>query len=527
MALHGKNFIAGQHSADGNQNFNAINPAIGKTIDPLFMEATDQEVDTALSQADAAYDQITDLTPAQRADFLDAIAIQIEALGDDLIDRASAETALPAARLTGERGRTMNQLNQFAQLVREGSWVEARIDHAIPDRQPLPKVDVRRMLVPIGPVVVFGASNFPLAFSVAGGDTASALAAGCPVIIKAHPAHPGTCELIAMAIERAIERTKVPPAIFSMVHGQGPEVGMAMVKHPLTKAIGFTGSLAAGRAIYNAAAARPEPIPVYAEMGSANPIFVLPSAVTDRGKQIAEALCQSVTLGVGQFCTNPGLVLGLRDKPFDQFIDLCSQHFASAATGTMLHPGIGRNYQSRMNKIKDTSGVDLRAQSLEKQSPTTTCGPAGLFVSDATTFLSNSDLSEEIFGPSTIAIACNDIEQLYESAHHLPGQLTITIHGTEQDLEEFDSLIAILQRKAGRLVFNGFPTGVEVCPSMHHGGPYPATTDARTTSVGTAAIQRFSRPVCYQQFPQSALPVQLRDHNEMEIMRLVDGKWTK
>ena len=330
-----------------------------------------------------------------------------------------------------------------------------------------------------------------------------------------------------MAIERAIERTKVPPAIFSMVHGQGPEVGMAMVKHPLTKAIGFTGSLAAGRAIYNAAAARPEPIPVYAEMGSVNPIFVLPSAVTDRGKQIAEALYQSVTLGVGQFCTNPGLVLGLRDKPFDQFIDLCSQHFASAATGTMLHPGIGRNYQSRMNKIKDTSGVDLRAQSLEKQSPTTTCGPAGLFVSDATTFLSNSDLSEEIFGPSTIAIACNDIEQLYESAHHLPGQLTITIHGTEQDLEEFDSLIAILQRKAGRLVFNGFPTGVEVCPSMHHGGPYPATTDARTTSVGTAAIQRFSRPVCYQQFPQSALPVQLRDHNEMGIMRLVDGKWTK
>jgi NADP-dependent aldehyde dehydrogenase len=523
MELHGQNIIGDSLSDAEGGNFRGIEPSTGRSLDPVFFEATAADVDSALRLASNAFDNYRHRTSSDRAKFLREIATQIEALGEPLIERANQESALGVERLRGERGRTIGQLRLFADVIEEGSWVGARIDRAIPDRKPLPKPDIRRMLIPLGPVVVFGASNFPLAFSVAGGDTASALAAGCPVVVKAHPAHPGTSELVAGAITRAAKATGMPAGVFSLLHGRAPELSVALVRHPLTSAVGFTGSLKAGRALFDAAAARPNPIPVYAEMGSVNPVFLLPGALAERGEQIAQGLKQSVTIGVGQFCTKPGLVVGLNDETTRRFVDAASQLMKSASPGSMLHAGIHSAY---LEGVKQTSGLAGVRVAASANAPAAIQVVPTLFVAGGDTFLEHPRLGEELFGPSAVFVTASSREQMLQIARNLSGHLTATIHGTADDLRDFRDLVDILQLKVGRLIFNGFPTGVEVCPSMQHGGPYPATTDSRTTSVGTAAIERFARPIAYQNFPQDALPPELRDDNPRHIWRLTDSQWT-
>ncbi len=526
LELHGLNIIGNSASAQGTKRFTAVNPATGAVIATAFHIATEAEVSRAVELAAQAFPLYRDLPTAARADFLERIADEIVELGDGLLELANRETALPLARLTGERGRTVGQLKMFATLLREGSWVEARIDHALPDRQPLPRADLRRMLLPIGPVAVFGASNFPFAFSVAGGDTASALAAGCPVVVKAHPAHPGTSELVARAIGRAALVTGMPDGVFSMIHGM-KETGLALVRHPKLEAVGFTGSLSAGRALFDAAAARPKPIPVYAEMGSVNPVFVLPGALQERGEKIAEGLAQSVTLGVGQFCTNPGVVVGLQSENLTAFLLTAAERISAVAPGTMLYPNIQKAFGQGTNRLQRTPGVWTKSHPQTVADPTLTQVNAMLFATDATHFLGQHDLREEVFGPASLVVACGTPEELESVAERLEGQLTATIHANADDLKQYRGLISILETKVGRLLFNGFPTGVEVCAAMQHGGPYPATSDSRTTSVGTAAIHRFVRPLCYQDCPQDLLPAALQDANPLNLWRLVDNEWTR
>ncbi len=526
MELRGGNICAGGYRESSGSRFKALAPASGQLLEPDFEEADAGLINQALVQAEEAFASYRKLKAEARAQFLDRIAVEIEDLGEGLIERAQLETALPKERLAGERGRTINQLKMFAQLIREGSWVEARIDRAIPDRQPLPKPDIRRMLIPMGPVAVFGASNFPLAFSVAGGDTASALAAGCPVVVKAHPAHPGTSEMVAAAVIKAACETGMPAGVFSMLHGIGHEVGIGIVRHPLTRAVGFTGSLRGGRALFDAAAGRPIPIPVYAEMGSINPFFILPGALKERAESIAEGLKNSVTLGSGQFCTCPGLAVGVAGDNFDRFKKVLGEMISEAPAATMLYPGILQAYNEGITRLSAIDGLDIIKSNQPADSSRTQCSPAMLSTS-AEIFIQHTGLSEEVFGPSTVLVSCKSIEDMERIARGLQGHLTATIHGTEEDLKQQHSLISILEDKVGRLVFNGYPTGVEVCPSMHHGGPYPATTDSRSTSVGTAAIQRFARPVCYQGFPDSSLPDELKNLNPRGIWRLVDNRLTK
>ena len=527
MELHGKNLIGLGTGEGGDYTFKAYNPSVGMEMDPVFSGASTSEVGRSLTLAEAAFDEYRQKPPGDRADFLERVAGEIEALGDDLIQRGMAETGLPETRLVGERGRTVGQIRMFAALVREGSWVDARIDHALPDREPLPKPDIRLMLMPMGPVVVFGASNFPLAFSVAGGDTASALAAGCPVVVKAHRSHPGTAELVGRAIQKAVTESGIPEGVFSLLHGRGQEVGTALVKHPLTRAVGFTGSQKGGRELFDVASSRPTPIPVYAEMGSLNPVFVLPGALAERGEQFAEGLCQSVNLGVGQFCTNPGLVLGLEGEHLDVVKSKLEGLFSETPNATMLNPGIREAYDAGVAAVHSSSGVTLVAKASTPPDSEKTQAVAHVFSTDVETFLSNDQLGDEVFGPSTLLVGCTSKPDMEKVAKDLEGHLTATIHGTEEDLVEFSDLVSILEGKVGRLIFNGFPTGVEVCGSMPHGGPYPATTDGRSTSVGTAAIFRFTRLMCYQGFPQSALPPELQDENPMELWRMVDGDFTK
>ena len=526
MKLHGKNII-GNSLALGALNgkaTRAISPLTNSHIDePFFHQADPAEVDAAMLLAEAAFNDYRSTSGIQRAEFLERIAAEIVAIGDPLIDRAHAETGLPKDRLIGERGRTVGQLKMFAELLREGSWVDARIDTAIPDRKPVPKPDLRRMLIPLGPVVVFGSSNFPLAFSVAGGDTASALAAGCPVVVKAHSAHPGTSEYVATAIRIAADACKLHPGVFSMLHGSGRVIGTALVKHPFTRAVGFTGSREGGRALFDAAASRPDPIPVFAEMSSLNPVFILPAALQERGAAISEGLKNSFTMGVGQFCTKPGLVFVIDSPTLNEFIDTFAQKVGAAAPGTMLHPGICESFQQGLNDVAKVPGVTLLAKSTQPGATANQGSPIALQTS-AENFLRQPLLTHEVFGPYTLLVTAQSSDELEAVAAALEGQLTATIHGTEADLVAAGSLVQILERKAGRLVFNAFPTGVEVCPSMQHGGPYPATTDARFTSVGTAAIQRFVRPVSYQGFPQANLPDELKDGNPRRIHRIVNGK---
>ena len=523
MDLHGKNFIGNQVSAGTGAGFQGVDASTQKTLDPQFFEASEAEVDRALKLSSAAFETYRRVEPSNRAAFLRAIASELEAIGDALIDRANSETALGVDRLRSERGRTTAQLRMFADLIEEGSWVDARIDRAIPDRKPLPKPDIRRMRIPLGPVVVFGASNFPLAFSVAGGDTASALAAGCPVVVKAHPAHPGASELAAKPILRAAQGSRMPEGVFSMLHGRSPELSLALVRHPLTAAVGFTGSLRAGRALFDAAAARPRPIPVYAEMGSVNPLFLLPGALAERSEQIAQGLKQSVTLGMGQFCTKPGVIIALDNDAARQFAESFSNLMQAAPPGSLLHAGIHDAFSQGVKHVSSLAEVATASAPFprsDQAAPT-------VFSTNAASFLNTPALAEELFGPSTVLVTASSRSQMLDVARRLDGHLTATIHGTPQDLVDYSDLLDILQQRVGRLIFNGFPTGVEVCPSMQHGGPYPATTDSRTTSVGTAAIERFARPLGFQNFPQQSLPPELRDDNPRGIWRLVDNKWTR
>jgi NADP-dependent aldehyde dehydrogenase len=383
------------------------------------------------------------------------------------------------------------------------------------------------MLVPLGPVVVFGSSNFPLAFSVAGGDTASALAAGNPVIVKAHRAHPGTSEMVASAVASAVAACGLPGGVFSMLHGAGSEIGIALVQHPLTKAAGFTGSRFAGRALFDAACARPVPIPVFAEMSSLNPLFILPGALRERTPQLVEGLKNSVTLGVGQFCTKPGLVFGLGGSDFENFAESFGTAITQAAPATMLTAGICRSFHHGLETVDKVAGIVTLAVSDISPAAERNQGEPAVYATDAETFLNRPELHEEVFGPYTLLVDAPSFTDLLRIAHRLEGQLTATLHGTADDLANAADLIAILERKVGRLIVNGFPTGVEVCPAMNHGGPYPATTDERFTSVGTAAILRFARPVCYQSFPASALPPELADANPSGLMRLVNGQLTR
>jgi NADP-dependent aldehyde dehydrogenase len=524
MQLTGLNLI-GSETIGGTTTFRGVNPATSQPIEPPFHEAGEAEADRALRLAESAFKEFRALHATRRAAFLLAIAAKIEA-NDALLARANEETGLPPERLRGERGRTVGQLRLFARVVEEGSWVGARIDRADPNRKPVPKPDLRRMLIPLGPVVVFAASNFPLAFSVAGGDTASALAAGCPVVVKAHPAHPGTSEMVGTIIRDAAKETDMPDGVFSLLHGRANELGAALVKHPLTQAVGFTGSLGAGRALFNAAAARPSPIPVYAEMGSINPVFVLPGALAERGKQIAEGLRLSVTMGVGQFCTNPGLIIGLDDAATKQFVEQLAGLMSEAAPGTMLYAGLRDSYDQGVQRFSAVPGVRVAGRARAAVETHKTQVAPTLFTADAKTWLENHTLQEELFGPASLVVT-GGADSLEKIAAALEGHLTATLHGTAVDLESHRALVAILERKVGRLIFNGYPTGVEVAHAMQHGGPYPATTDARTTSVGTAAIERFARPLCYQDFPQISLPEELQEGNPRNIWRLVDGEWTR
>ena len=525
-SLTGANLLGGRESRQGSTAFRAQDPARGEALEPEFVEATPAEVDAAARAAADAAEPFAAVEPAARAAFLRAIADQLVALGDALLERAGAETGLPRPRLQGERGRTASQLRLFADVVEEGSWVDARIDPALPDRKP-PRPDVRRMLVPLGPVAVFGASNFPLAFSVAGGDTASALAAGCPVVVKGHPGHPGASELAARAILAAARETGMPDGVFSLVHGPSPAVGQALVAHPEVQAVAFTGSLRAGRALYDAAARRPRPIPAYAEMGSANPVFVLPGALASRGEEIAKGLSASVTLGSGQFCTNPGLTFLLRSGPEQEFVARLGQLLAAAPAGTMVHAGIKSAYDAELQAVTALPGVALAARSDNRGAhPSTEASPA-LLVAEHSAWAASPRLQGEIYGPATLAVRCGSKQDLLAAARALEGHLTATVHGSEADLAEHAELLRVLRTKVGRLIVNGYPTGVEVCHAMHHGGPYPATTDSRATSVGTAAILRFARPVCFQDVPDPALPEELRDANPRGIWRLVDGRLTR
>ncbi len=524
MDVIGCNLIGGECSCEGDVPFFAQNPATVEPLPPEFREATANEVDRALLAAERAFRSYAYSSPQRRAAFLRAIADEIVGLGAALIDRANAETALPHARLEGERVRTIAQLRLFADYIEEGSWVAARIDTGDTGRHPIPKPDLRRMLIPLGPVVVFGASNFPLAFSAAGGDTASALAAGCSVVFKAHPAHPGTCEMTARAIQRAARSADVPSGVFSLLHGWSHAVGLSLVRHPLTQAVGFTGSLRGGRALFDAAAARAVPIPVYAEMGSINPVFLLPSAAAEHADAIVHGLAGAVTMGVGQFCTNPGVVVGVRGEAFDRVADLLAERISATDAGVMLYEQLAFGYTSAVTRARALGAEVLTSAALTETPPR---ARATLLRVDASHFVADATLRDEMFGPVSVLVVANDVAEMELVAMAMEGQLTATIHGTPAELIEHARLVHLLERKVGRLLFNGYPTGVEVGHAMQHGGPFPAASDSRSTSVGTAAITRFARPLCYQNFPQASLPLPLGDENELGIWRLVNGAMSR
>ena len=524
MKLTGANLIGHKQSKQGS-TFQSVDPKKNEELPHRYNEATNEDVDEAAVLAKKAFDQYRSLPGNSRATFLDEIAAILEA-NDDLLNIANQETALPMGRLQGERGRTCNQLRLFAKLIRKGDWVEARIDPALPDRKPLPRVDIRSMLLPIGPVAVFGASNFPLAFSVAGGDTASALAAGCPVVVKGHPSHPGTSEIAGQCILEAAKKCNMPEGVFSLLQGRSYQVGQLLVQHPDIQAVGFTGSFTGGKALFDLANNRAQPIPVFAEMGSTNPVFVLPDALAKNGGLIAEAYAKSITLGVGQFCTNPGLLFSQEQPQLDSFKKHLREQITAIAPGVMLNQGISQQFQQGITRLTEDKDIEVIAVG-EGHVDNINLGQAHSFATTYDVFGGKESLSEELFGPSSLVISTKDKEELLSAASNMDGHLTATIYGTPNDLEEYAELIPILTKKVGRLIVNNMPTGVEVCDAMVHGGPYPATTAPATTSVGTAAIKRFVRPVCYQNFDSKWLPPALQDNNPLNIMRLVNGEYTR
>ncbi|MDH1282396.1 aldehyde dehydrogenase (NADP(+)) [Pseudomonas chengduensis] len=518
LSLTGHNYIGGERRAAGTVEHKSLDASSGEALPYTFIQATPEEVDAAAQAAAAAYPIYRNLSAVRRAEFLEAIADEIDALGDDFVALVCRETALPAARIQGERGRTSGQMRLFAKVLRRGDFYGARIDRALPDRQPLPRPDIRQYQIGVGPVAVFGASNFPLAFSTAGGDTASALAAGCPVVFKAHSGHMATAECVADAVIRAAEKTGMPKGVFNMIFGGG--VGELLVKHPAILAVGFTGSLKGGRALCDMAAARPQPIPVFAEMSSVNPVIVLPGALKARGATVAKELAGSVVMGCGQFCTNPGLVIGIRSAEFSDFVAGLADAIAAQPAQTMLNAGTLRSYAGGLAQLNAHAKVTHLAgneQSGNQAQPQ-------LFKADVSMLLEGDHLlQEEVFGPTTIVVEVADSAELTRALQSMHGQLTATLIAERDDLIAFRDLLPLLEVKAGRVLLNGYPTGVEVCDSMVHGGPYPATSDSRGTSVGTLAIHRFLRPVCYQNYPDEVLPEALQNANPLGIQRLVDG----
>ena len=520
MELTGQSILGGRRSGGAGKGFQAFNPQTGEAIAPVYHSAVAAEVDEAVELASEAFASSSQLSGKARAAFLRRAADGFDAHREALAQRAHLETALPMPRLLGEVGRTSGQLRLFAGVVEEGSWVQARIDPALPDRQPLPRPDIRSMLRPLGPVAVFGASNFPLAFSVAGGDTASALAAGCPVVVKAHPAHPGTSELAGQILAEAVAAEGLHPGVFSLLFDAGIDVGAALVRHPLIRAVAFTGSLRAGRALMDLAAARPDPIPCFTEMSSGNPVFVLPGALRKGPAGLAATLFGSFTLGAGQFCTKPGIVLVPEAPEGQAFFDELKALVEKAAPFTLLTEGIAREY-GRATETR-AAEIPVAAQALAEAGPACMAG-ARLFAVCLEEFLAKPALADEIFGPNTLLVHCNSTQDFVRAAAALDGHLTATILGDEDDLVANRKLIQVLAEKAGRLIFNGMPTGVEVTHAIVHGGPYPATSDPRFTSVGSMAIYRFARPVCFQGFPEAMLPPELQDGNPLGIRRLRNG----
>lgn len=516
MKAEGRHWIGGDAvHQPGAPEFQAIDPTTGAAVGPRFPEATSAEIDRALKLAAEAFPAVAAVPRERRARFLETIAAELDRLGDAWLDAAREETGLPLARLQSERARTLNQLRMFAGVVRDGDYLDVRIERADPERKPLPKPDLRRINRPLGPVVVFGAGNFPLAFSVAGGDTASALAAGCPVVVKGHPAHPATSELAGSAIVAAADASGLPPGIFALLHGRTNEVGARLVRHPRTAAVGFTGSLAGGRALFDLAAARSSPIPVYAEMGSLNPVFLLPRAVEMRGSRIAEGLAASCLGSMGQLCTKPGLIV-LRDGPeAEECIAELRRKILAAAPGPMLTPGMAANFARGVARAAATgatsSGALGAATASAASGPATCLAAPALFEIDVRAFLAHAELREEIFGPAAVVVRCRDDFDLLEVAENLPGALAAAVHHADPaEAVAYADLIEQVVRRAGRVVFNGYPTGVEVTAAMMHGGPYPATTASAFTSVGSDAIKRWLRPVAFQDAPPAILPTELR-----------------
>ena len=521
-----KNIIGYELSAEGKQIIQAINPTNSDILEETFNAATLQEVDKAAKKAEKAWKTYRLFSGKQKAAFLRAIACQIENLGATLVQRVMQESGLPEGRVIGERGRTCNQLRLFADLVEEGHWVNAVIDTAMPDRQPIPRPDIRNMMQAVGPIAVFTASNFPLAFSTAGGDTAAALAAGCPVIVKAHESHPGTNALVAEAIQKAAKETRMPDGVFSSLYAKGYEVGTALVQHPSIKGVAFTGSLGGGMALYRAAAQREEPIPVFAEMGSINPIFLLPNTLQNNEAALATKVANSVNLGAGQFCTNPGLVVVLENEQTNTFVEELKRAFAELEPATMLNASIHQHFEKGKQKCLDFSEVKKEFAYTNGTSKDIKAYPAIASIA-AANFLKKEALQEEVFGPFTLLVQCKNETEMLTVAQQLSGQLTATLIGANKELSQWKRLQEILQEKVGRLIFNGVPTGVEVCHAMQHGGPFPASTDGRFTSVGTGAIARFARPIAFQDCPDPLLPDALKTDNPLNIWRLVNGKYSR
>jgi alpha-ketoglutaric semialdehyde dehydrogenase len=524
MTLTGHSLIAGQPVGGGGKTAFGFNPATNEQLAPAYSLITAEQLTTATSAAAAAYPSFSTLDPEAHAAFLEAIADNIEAIGEELIIRAGQETGLPAARLQGERARTTGQLRLFAAVVRQGDFRGVRIDPALPDRTPLPRTDIRQRQIPLGPVAVFGASNFPLAFSTAGGDTASALAAGCPVVFKAHNAHPGTGELVGQAIVKAVKDAGLHPGVFSLIYGPGSSIGQALVADPAIKAVGFTGSQSAGIALMRTAAARPEPIPVYAEMSSLNPVFVFPGALKGSAEQIdvlAQQYVTAVTGSSGQLCTSPGLLFAPVGEAGDKLAAAVGRAVSACAGQTMLTEGIAGSWHAGTEALGGVAGVDVVGQGTA--GPTENAPAPTIFGTDVAEFVSNHVLHAEIFGAASLVIRYSSTAELIEATERLEGQLTASLQLTEEDYPTAAQLLPALEQKVGRILVNGWPTGVEVGHAMVHGGPFPATSDTRTTSVGTLAINRFLRPVAYQNLPQELLPAALQDSNPWRLNRRIDG----
>jgi len=519
MAMTGELFIGAERVATP-KTFRAVDPAEDAEIGPDFSVAGEAEVARAAELAAAAFDAFREMSPEDRAAFLERIGEEIMNLGDELVERACQESGLPRGRSEGERGRTVGQMKLFAGVLREGGWMGLRHDPAMPDREPMPRPDLRQRMIALGPVAVCGASNFPLAFSGAGGDTASALAAGCPVIVKGHPAHPGTSELVASAIAAAVKASGLPEGVFSLLHG-GKEAGAALVADPRVKAVGFTGSRGGGLALARIAADRPEPIPFYAEMSSVNPVVLCPAALKARAQGLAEGYVGSLTMGAGQFCTNPGLIFAIEGDGLEAFLETAAAKVTESEAQVMLTPGIRRAYVDGVARLADDRRVTMLARG--RQGDQANGGAAALFVTQAEDFLADPRLSEEVFGSTGLVVRCRDEAELMKALEGLEGQLTATLHLDDADADFAKRLLPTLERRAGRILANGWPTGVEVCHAMVHGGPFPATSDSRTTSVGSRAIERFLRPVCYQNLPEAVLPEALKDGNPYKAPRLVDG----